>query len=218
MNDRSRVETAAFDQTHRQQLFEVAVIDEGTRRSDLFAVGFSIERELVKLRIDRTSLEGGKTGDAQRPLPRNHHQSGIAAFDVDRLRRGEGESGFILLHDAGFADHIKVGQRTAVDNRRLHSVHFDDAVVDVPRIERRHDMLDGENDRLAVGDGGAAADIHHIAGQRADLRFAGQIHPAEDDAGVLRRGLNPHRSPGAGMECDSGNGRRSHQSLLFFHR
>ncbi|MPM68433.1 hypothetical protein SDC9_115365 [bioreactor metagenome] len=218
VDDRGRVEAAALHQTHRQQLLEVAEIDEGAPSGDFGFVRFRRRRgEFIKLRIDRTAGETGGAGDAEHRAG-NDHQPGMTAFDI---KRRVGRIHFrlgLLLRDASLAQHIAVRQRAAVADRRLHAVHFNDAVVDVERVQRRNNVLDGNDNRLAFSDGGAAPDVDHVRRQRPDFGFAGEVDAPENDSGVLGSGLDPDRRARAGMQRNARIYGRTGHSLLFFHR
>ena len=93
---------------------------------------------------------------------------------------------------------------------------LDDGVVDALADQRREQVLHGfDGSAVATQDRGVA-DASHVGDVRRDLEAA-QIHAAETDAGIGRRGPQRHADLVAGVETDASTRRGSTEGSLWCH-
>ena len=106
--------------------------------------------------------------------------------------------------------------------RLVHDRHFlggdvDKGVVDAEAEKRRHQVLHGRDPGAVVLEHGRHRGVGHVGGARRDRRVAGQVRPAEDDAGVDRRRAQGHGHLGARVQAHAGGPDDTLEGALLDH-
>ena len=139
----------------------------------------------------------------------------VAVLDLDALFHADEAFRRVLLLDSSRLQQEHERSGTAVENRNLGRIDVDEQVVDTQPGQRRHQVLDGRNLDVALGQSRTQARVDNClrVGNQIDRRI--EIDAAKDDAGI-RRGRTQyevHLDPA--MQSDaSGANQRFERALL----
>ena len=97
------------------------------------------------------------------------------------------------------------------------AVSSTNSVVDAEAGERRHQVLDRRDARLAGRQRRAERRLGHVQGARGHVGRRIEIGAAEHDARIGRRGTQHHQDLAAGMQADAGGADRLFQRALMDH-
>jgi len=128
----------------------------------------------------------------------------VAVAHLDRPADAEEALRRALLLEAGRLQQEHERRGAAVHDRHFRPREVDVEIVDPEPGERGHQVLDGGHLSPAALERAAQARVAHRLGARADVDRRREIDPAEDDAGVARRGTQRHDDLAAGVQADSG--------------
>ena len=124
---------------------------------------------------------------------------------------------FRQRHDARRLDDFAKFARTAVGNRRLVRVQFDDGIVNSKTRERGEDVFDRVDFYISFRQRRRAVRLRNIFHARLDFRLAFEVNAAEAHAAVGGRGQDGHVDPVAAVQADAGKTGGAIERLLIEH-
>ena len=218
MHDDRVVETSAFDESGGEKLGQFAVDAEGSGVGKLPSERFRCD-DAGEILLVKRSCSVFDMADDFEVVRRFEQKMTVPGVDGDRRAGGPVFCGGGELLEPGRLDAVEISLGGTVGDRRLRTVHFDNGVVDLRGVQRRHDMLNryDESARCAGGNGRCAAYVDDVSGDCLHFGFARHIDTAEDDARVFGGGENPQSRPDSCMERDSGDGHFFFYCVLVVH-
>ena len=181
-----------------QQLLNVLVNREGSRRRDSRFIGLGIDgqRQILGMnapvvRRRARNLEFVTRQRDDRGVSPRHRNGGVE-FIINPF--------LVLFHRLALMDQIHERPGRAIHHRRLGCVHFHDGIVHPAAVKGAEHVFDRVNLHVTRLDRGRAHHVRDLIDPRAQFRRALQIDSAEDNAGAGGCWLQGQRHAIAGVQ------------------